>query len=123
MRLHAASLAVIGGFAIVSCGVGSTMGTEQPTVQPPTTHRSQPDAEVTAASPEAPTTTGSVTAGELNAVEAIVDKLFAAFVTADSETAAAFFTEDGVWVDKNRGEWIGRSEITAYVKAVGPGPG
>ena len=119
--MHAASLAVIGGIAMVSCGVGSTSGTEQPTVQPPTTHQSQPDTEVTTASPEAPTASGSVTAGELNAVEAIVDKLFVAFVAADSDTAAAFFTEDGVWVDKNRGEWIGRSEITAYVKAVGPG--
>lgn len=62
-------------------------------------------------------TTGT---GELHAVEVIVDRLFTAFVAADSDIAAALFTEDGVWVDKNGGEWIGTSRITAYVDSVGP---
>ena len=50
-----------------------------------------------------------------------MDSLYLAFETTDPNAAAAVFTEDGVYVDKNGGEWIGRSGIADYVEAVGPG--
>ncbi len=66
---------------------------------------------------------GSTTGAEPMDVEAMVDELFTAFVAADSDSAAAFFAEDGVWVDKYGTERVGTSRIAAYVGSVGPGLG
>ncbi len=64
---------------------------------------------------------GNTTVAELQDVETLIDELFSAFVAADSDSAAAFFAEDGVWVDKNGAEWVGTSRIATYVGSVGPG--
>ena len=64
---------------------------------------------------------GGNPSAELQDVEAMVDELFTAFVAADPDAAVALFAEDGVWVDKNRSEWIGEARIATYVETVGPG--
>ena len=63
----------------------------------------------------------STTSTQLQDVEALVDELFTAFVAADPDTAAVFFAEDGIWVDKNGAEWVGTSRIAEYVSSVGVG--
>ena len=59
-------------------------------------------------------------AGVIEDVESAVDGLCLAFEATDPSAAAALFAEDGVYVDKNGGEWIGRSRVTSYVNLVGP---
>ena len=54
-------------------------------------------------------------------IESAVDSLCRAFEATDPNAAAALFAEEGVYVDKNGGEWIGRSKVTSYVNLVGPG--
>ena len=53
-------------------------------------------------------------------IESAADSLCRAFEETDPSAAAALFAEDGVYFDKNGGEWIGRSKVTSYVNLVGP---
>ena len=45
---------------------------------------------------------------------------YEAWETVDADAAAALFTTDGVFVDKNGDEWVGRSEIASFVEMAGP---
>lgn len=121
MRLCAALLVIIGSVALVACGDGDASDTSHSTLGAENTTATPSEAEQSTAETEVSPTADPTTSAELQAVEATVDALFTAFAQADSDTASGFFTEDGVWVDKNRDEWIGTSAITVYVEMVGPG--
>jgi uncharacterized protein (TIGR02246 family) len=52
-------------------------------------------------------------------VESVIDAFYKALEATDPEAAAAMFASDGVLVDTNHYEWIGRSEIARFVERYG----
>lgn len=59
--------------------------------------------------------------GDTSEADNVVDDFYAALETTDPDAAAAQFAHEGVFIDKNGDEWIGRSEIASFVEMAGPG--